>query len=189
MTAASTLPLRPNAASAGICWDHRLVLGAFGAPKMRQRHGLQVSDRLTHSRQPIICRAAWDAWKCGCEVGGSEAGQLFSECHYRHSTSQRKIRNAENIPCACPQCGHNKRIMSTDEQMNLIRWMMGKARRETSTNPDNAAETIEELHFRGNLRAPVNHLSTIDGWRVSVCTYDKPGGHTDTKLTAWRWVA
>jgi len=82
-----------------------------------------------------------------------------------------------------------KRIMSTSEQMNLIRWMMGKARRETSTNPDNAAETIEELHFRGNLRAPINHLSTIDGWRVSVCTYDKPGGHTDTKLTAWRWVA
>ena len=108
MTAVSTLPLRPNTATAGICWDHRLVLGAFGAPKMRQRHGLQVSDRLTHSRQPIISSAARDTWKCGCEVGGSEAGKLFSECHHRHSTSQRKIRNAENSRCKCPQCGHSR---------------------------------------------------------------------------------
>jgi len=79
--------------------------------------------------------------------------------------------------------------MSTSEQMNLIRWMMGKARREKHTNPDNADETVEELHFRGYLRSPVNHLGTIDGWRVSVTTDPKPGGHTDTKLTAWRWVA
>lgn len=189
MTAALPLPLRPNARSAGICSDHRLVLGAFGAPKMRQRHGLQVGDRLANSRQPIICRAARDAWKCGCEIGGSEAGKLFSECHHTDSTPQRKIRNAENETCYCPQCGHNKRVMSTSEQMNLILWMMGKARCEKHTNPDNAAETVEELHFRGYLRSPVNHLSTIDGWRVSVCTDIKPGGHTETKLTAWRWAA
>jgi hypothetical protein len=31
MTAASTLPLRPNTATAGICWDHRLV------PRILQR--------------------------------------------------------------------------------------------------------------------------------------------------------
>lgn len=189
MTAASTLPLRPNTATAGICWDHRLVLGAFGAPKMRQRHGLQVGDRLPHSRQPIISRAARDTWKCGCEIRSSEAGKLFRECHHLDPTPQRKIRNAENPPCSCPHCGHNKRVMSTSEQMNLIRWMMGKARHEKHTNPDNAAETVEELHFRGYLRSPVNHLSTIDGWRVSVTTDPKPGGHTDTKLTAWRWVA
>lgn len=29
MTAASTLPLRPNARSAGICWDRRLVRRGF----------------------------------------------------------------------------------------------------------------------------------------------------------------
>lgn len=79
--------------------------------------------------------------------------------------------------------------MSTSEQMKLIRWMMGRARRETHTNPENPAETVEELHFRGNLRVPLNHLSTIDGWRVSVVTGLKPGGHTDSKLTAWRWKA
>ena len=107
MTATSTLPLRPNTATAGICWDHRLVLGAFGAPKMRQRYGLQIRDRLPNSRQPIISRAARDAGKCGYEIGGSEARKLFSECHHADSTIQRKIRNAENKACKSPQCGHN----------------------------------------------------------------------------------
>ena len=108
MTAASTLPLRPNAATAGICWDHRLVLGAFGAPKMRQRYGLQVGDRLPNSRQPIISRAARDAWKCGCKIGGGEAGKLFGECHHSDSKPQGKIRNAENKRCKCPHCGPSK---------------------------------------------------------------------------------
>lgn len=170
-------------------WHQRFVRGALGAPKMRQRHGLQVADRLTSASNPIVSRAARDAGKSGHEIGGSEAGKLFSECHHRHSKPQRKIRNAENRACYCPQCGHTSRVMSNSEQMKLIRWMMGKARLEKHTNPENAAETVEELHFRGYLRQPINHLSTIDGWRVNVCTDPKPGGHTETKLTAWRWAA
>ena len=89
----------------------RFVRGAFGAPKMRQRHGLQVSDRLPNTRQPIIGSAARDTWKCGHKIGGGETEKLFSECHDRHSKPQRKIRNAENRACVCPQCGHNDRTM------------------------------------------------------------------------------
>lgn len=89
-------------------WHQRFVRGALGAPKMRQRHGLQVGHRLPNTRKPIIGRAARDSWKSGHEIGGSEAGKLFSECHHRHSKAQRKIRNAENEPCKCPQCGHNR---------------------------------------------------------------------------------
>ena len=189
MTAALPLPLRPNARPAGICSDHRLVpLRWFGVLKMRQRHGLQIGYRLSNARQPIIGRAAGDAWKCGYKIGGGEAGKLFSECHRLDSKPQIKIRNAENGACTCPHCGHNSSVMSTSEKMNLIRWMMGKARHEKHTNPDNAAETVEELHFRGYLRNPIDHLSTIEGWRVSVTTGTKPGGHTETKLTAWRWA-
>lgn len=88
-------------------WHQRFVLGAFGAPKMRQRYGLQIRNRLPRARKPVVSRAAGNAWECGNKIGGSEAGKLLSKCHHRHSKPRIKFRNAENKACTCPHCGHD----------------------------------------------------------------------------------
>jgi len=150
MTADSTLPLRPNTATAGICWDHRLVRGAFGALEMRQRYGLQIRDRLTSARNPVVSRAARNAWECGNKIGGSEAGKLFSECHHRHSKSQIKIRNAENRACKCPQCGHNNSTMNTYTLLRHVSLYpsIRRYRSKKDIGPLGWGETAVRLDFR-----------------------------------------
>ena len=94
------------------------VRGAFGTPKMRQRRALQIRGGPARPRKPIIGGGTRDAGESGHEIGGSEAGKLFSECHHGQPTPQRKIRNAENSSCTCPHCGHNDSTMNLNELIN-----------------------------------------------------------------------
>ncbi len=125
----------------------RLVRGADGPLQMRQRYRLQIGDRLSHSRQPIISGGTRDAWERGHEIGGSEAGKLFSECHHRHSKAQRKIRNAENRACTSPQCGHNGSTMTHAQYAAAII--------ETALNN---GLTIEEIIAKGPEALAEAHL-------------------------------
>lgn len=204
MTATSTLPLRPNTATAGICWDHRLVLGAFGAPKMRQRYGLQIRDRLPNSRQPIIRRAARDAGKCGYEIGGSEARKLFSECHHADSTIQRKIRNAENKACKSPQCGHNYTTMNTYTLLRHVSLYpsIRRYRSKKDIGPLGWGETAVRLDFRlwgiwwavkstsgiklvDGSQMPVHIMHSLDG-KVIMGQRDIEAAKGTTYAEAWR---
>lgn len=114
MTAASTLPFRPNARSAGICSDHRLVpLRWSGALHVRQQDGLQIHSGPAHASKPVVSRAARDAWKCSHDIGGGKGGKLLVKGHGSNRSTQTKIRNAENRACKSPQCGHNSSTMKS----------------------------------------------------------------------------
>jgi len=107
MTAASTLPLRPNARPAGICWDHRLVpLRWSGSLKKRQPMHLLPRWRLAPTVQPIISGATRTA-ESGDDLRGSEAGKGLLEAHGSKHSPKRKIGNAENSSCNSRQCRHN----------------------------------------------------------------------------------
>ena len=104
MTAASTLLLRPNTATAGICWDHRLVpLRRYGALKERQHEGRMI--RRGRSRAPVIGRRARQAK--GDEIGWANGQGCKRIMKHGSPYHQRNIRQSESYACNSPTIGHN----------------------------------------------------------------------------------
>jgi hypothetical protein len=111
MTVASTLPLRPNAAPAGICWDHRLVpLRWSGALKERQPMCLLPRWRLSPAILPIVSRASRTV-QGGDDVGGGVVGKLFRECHGRTVAHENKSAMPKIELAQSRHCRHNSSTM------------------------------------------------------------------------------
>lgn len=113
MTAASTLSLRPNARSAGICWDHRLVpLRWFGALKKRQPMRLLPRWRFAPAVLPIVSRAARTI-QGGDDVGGGVVEKLVREAHGRSVTHENKSAMPKIELAKNRQCRHNSSTMKS----------------------------------------------------------------------------
>lgn len=110
MTAASSLPLRPKTATAGICWDHRLVpLRRAGTLKERQHEGRMI--RCGRARAPIVGRGARQTK--GDEISGLDVDGGKGLVKHGSRYYQRKIRQSESCACNSPTIGHNEHMSKT----------------------------------------------------------------------------
>ena len=104
MTAVLPLPLRLNAAPAGICSDHRLVpLRWFGVLKERQHEGRVIG--CGRARAPIVGRGSRQAESD--KIGGLDGDGGKGLVKHGSLYHQRNIRQSESCTCNIPTIGHN----------------------------------------------------------------------------------